>query len=178
MLQVVPGAMPPGAGYWTYLVPLIVIAVVILRNARARKLSVERLWISPAIIMTMAILAFSRNPPPGPMGVALDVAAVALGAALGWWRGRASTFTIDPETHVITSKVSALGMLLILAIFGLRYLLRGAVAGESSMLHVSAAEATDSFLLLAVGVVSAQRLEWWIRARRMIDAARAARPTS
>lgn len=178
MLQISPGHLPPGSGYWTYLVPLIVVAFVILRNARARKLSVERLWISPAIIMLMAILAFSRNPPPGPVGLALDVAAVAVGGLLGWWRGRASAFTVDPQSHVVTSKVSPLGMLLILAIFGLRYVLRGAVVGESSLLHLTAAEATDSFLLLAVGVVSAQRLEWWIRARRMIDAARAAQPTS
>jgi len=174
MPQVTFGAMPPGAGYWTYLIPLIVVAVVILRNARARTLRVERLWISPAIIMLLAVLAFSHNPPPGPVGVALDLAAVALGGLLGWWRGRASTFTVDPATHVVTSKVSPLGMLLILGIFGLRYLLRGAVAGESSMLHLTAAEATDSFLLLAVGVVSAQRLEWWIRARRMIADSRSA----
>lgn len=168
------GAMPPGAGYWTYVVPLMVIGIVILRNARARKLRIERLWISPAIIMVMAILAFSQNPPPGLIGLLLDVVAVALGGLLGWWRGRASTFTIDPQTHVVTSKVSPLGMMLILRIFAVRYLLRGAVSGESSFLHLSAAEATDSFLLLAVGVVSAQRLEWWIRARRMIAAARAA----
>lgn len=173
MFQVSPGAMPPGAGYWTYLIPLIVVGVVILRNARERKIRVERLWISPLIIMGMAILAFSQNPPPGPIGLVLDVAAVGLGALLGWWRGRASRFSVDPRTHVVTSRVSPVGMLLILAIFGLRYLLRGAVSGEASLLHLSAAEATDSFLLLAVGVVSAQRLEWWIRARKMIAEARA-----
>jgi len=166
--------IPQDAGYWTYLVPLIIVGIVILRNSRARTLKIERLWISPAIIMLMAILAFSHNPPPGPIGLALDIGAVALGALLGWWRGRASTFTVDPETHVVTSRVSPFGMLLILGIFGLRYLLRGALSGEASVLHVTAAEATDSFLLLAVGVVSAQRLEWWIRARKMIDAAKRA----
>jgi len=166
--------IPVGGGYWTYLVPLIILGVVIVRNSRARTLKIERLWISPAIIMLMAILAFSQNPPPGLLGVALDVAAIALGAVLGWWRGRASTFTVDPATHVVTSRVSPLGMLLILGVFGLRYLLRGAVAGEASVLHVTAAEVTDSFLLLAVGLVSAQRLEWWIRARRMIDEAKRA----
>ncbi|MBU1377935.1 MAG: DUF1453 family protein [Alphaproteobacteria bacterium] len=167
------GAMPSGGGYWTYLIPLIVIAIVILRNARERKVRIERLWISPLIIMVMAILAFSQNPPPGPIGLVMDVVAIGLGGLLGWWRGRASNFTIDPQTHVVTSKVSPLGMLLILGIFALRYLLRGAVSGEASLLHLTAAEATDSFLLLAVGVVSAQRLEWWIRARKMIADARA-----
>jgi hypothetical protein len=174
MPQVSLAAAPGGAGYWTYLIPLIVIGFVILRNSRERKVRVERLWISPLIIMLMAILAFSQNPPPGPIGVVLDIVAVGLGALLGWWRGRASTFTVDPTTHVVSSKVSPFGMLLILGIFGLRYLLRGAVSGEASILHLTAAEATDGFLLLAVGVVSAQRLEWWIRARRMIAEARAA----
>ncbi|MBI1198151.1 MAG: DUF1453 family protein [Phenylobacterium sp.] len=165
--------VPTGAGYLTYLVPLLVVGLVILRNARARKLRVERLWISPMVIMLMAILAFSQSPPPSALGLALDVAAVGLGALLGWWRGRASRFTIDPQTHVVTSKVSPLGMLLILGIFGLRYLLRGVMDGQASTLHLTAAEATDSFLLLAVGLVSAQRLEWWVRARRMIAEAKA-----
>jgi hypothetical protein len=163
-----------GAGYLTYLIPLVVVGLVILRNSRARTVRVERLWIPPAIIMLMAILAFSQNPPPGPVGLALDVAAVGVGAVLGWWRGRASRFTVDPQTHVVTSKVSPVGMLLILGVFALRYVLRGMLSGQSSALHLSAAEATDSFLLLAVGLVSAQRLEWWIRARRMIAEARAA----
>ena len=166
--------IPEGAGVWTYLIPLLVVGVVILRNSRARTLRFERLWISPAIIMLLAILAFSQNPPPGTIGLTLDVAAVAVGALLGWWRGRASRFTVDPQTHVVTSKVSPAGMLLILGVFALRYLLRSMLGGEWSALHLSAAEATDGFLLLAVGVVSAQRLEWWIRARRMIAEARAA----
>ena len=162
------------AGVLTYLIPLLVMAMVILRNARARTLRVERLWISPLIVMLATVLAFSQNPPPGPIGLALDLGAVALGGLLGWWRGRASRFTVDPETRVVTSKVSPAGMLLLLGIFAVRYLLRSLLGGESSALHLTAAEATDSFLLLAVGVVSAQRLEWWIRARRMIAEARAA----
>ncbi len=169
-----PGDLPHGSASWSLLIPLIVIVMVILRNARARKLKVERLWISPLIVMLLTIFAFSANPPPGPMGVALDIVAVGMGALLGWWRGRASTFTVDPVTHEVTSRVSPLGMLLILAIFGLRYVLRMFLGDGASTLHLTATEITDSFLLLAVGVVSAQRLEWWIRARRMIAEAKAA----
>lgn len=64
-------------------------------------------------------------------------------------------------------------MLLILGIFALRYILRSVLGSEASVLHLTAAEITDSFLLLAVGVVTTQRLEWWIRARRMISDAKA-----
>jgi hypothetical protein len=167
----------PAAGgapaYLTYLIPLVVIGLVILRNSRERRIRIERLWIAPAMVMLMTILAFSANPPPGPVGLGLDIAAVCVGGFLGWWRARASVFTIDPETHVITSKVSPWGMFLILGIFALRYVIRSVMAGgAASAMHVSAAEATDSFLLLAVGVVSAQRIEWLIRARKLLAEAR------
>jgi hypothetical protein len=75
---------------------------------------------------------------------------------------------------VITSKVSPLGMLLILAIFGVRYLVRMVAPSEASVLHVTALDITDSFLLMAVGLVAAQRIEWLIRARRMLAEARSA----
>ncbi|WP_293901155.1 CcdC protein domain-containing protein [Phenylobacterium sp.] len=164
--------VPPGAGVWTYLAPIIIIGVVILRNSRARTLRIERLWVTPAIVMAMTLLAFSQSPPPGPLGIALDVGAVAVGGFLGWWRGRASHFTVNPGTHVVTSRVSAWGMLLILGIFALRYIVRYALQGEASTLHISANDLADSFLVLAVGVVSAQRIEWLIRARKLIAGAR------
>lgn len=167
--------MPQGVALWTYLIPLVFLAIVILRNSRPRTLRIERLWISPAIVVTLTVWAFSMSPAPSLLGLGIDAAAVTVGAALGWWRARASRFTIDPATHVITSKVSPWGMLLILGIFALRYVLRGVMSGEASTLHVSAIEITDSFLLLAVGLVSAQRIEWLIRARRLLSQARAAR---
>ncbi|MBW8814556.1 MAG: DUF1453 family protein [Caulobacterales bacterium] len=167
--------LPPGAPAWTYLIPVVVLGLVILRNSRARTLRVERLWISPLIVVAICGMALYASPVPGPVGLAVDALALGLGVALGWWRGRASTFTVDPQTHVVTSKVSPLGMLLILGIVALRYGLRSAMAGGASALHVSAAEFADSFLLLAMGVVCAQRIEWYIRARKMINAARAAK---
>ena len=165
---------PANAQLWTNLVPLIFLGIVILRNSRARTLRIERLWITPAIVMTLTVLTFVASPPPTPVGIVMDFVALALGAGLGWWRARASRFTVDPETHVITSKVSPVGMLLILGIFAARYLLRSLLTADSTVLHVSAIEAGDSFLILAVGLVSAQRLEWLVRARRMLAAARAA----
>lgn len=173
MLPLSPEGPTFGPETWSYLIPLLVIGLVILRNSRARTLKVERLWISPAILTALTLAVFATNPPPGLLGVGVDILAVGLGALLGWWRGRASRFTIDPETHVVTSRVSPIGMLLILGIFALRYILRSVLGSEASVLHLTAAEITDSFLLLAVGVVTTQRLEWWIRARRMISEAKA-----
>lgn len=166
--------IPQGAALWTNLIPLILLGVVILRNSRARRLRLERLWISPTIVIALTAWTFSQSPMPSALGLAIDIMALGLGALLGWWRARASRFTIDPQTHVITSKVSPVGMLLILGIFALRYLVRSFATNEASVLHVSAIEITDSFLLLAVGLVSAQRIEWLIRARRLLAEARAA----
>lgn len=166
--------VPPGAPAWVNLIPLAVLALVLLRNSRARKLRIERLWLVPVMMSLVTILVFVNSPPPSPVGIGMDLAAVALGVGLGWWRARASTFTIDPATHEITSRVSILGILLIAGIFTARYLLRAFLTSDSSLLHVSAIEASDSFLLLAVGLVSAQRIEWLIRARRMLAEARAA----
>jgi hypothetical protein len=168
-------AQHPGTPPWVYLVAIVVLGLMILRNSRARRLKVERLWISPLIVAGLCALAIAASPVPGPVGLAVDALALGLGVALGWWRGRATTFTVDPQTHVVTSQVSPLGMLLILAIVAVRYALRSALGVGASSLHVSAAEFTDSFLLLAIGVVCAQRAEWYIRARRMIEAARTAR---
>ena len=164
---------PANAQLWSNLVPLLFLGLVILRNSRARTLRIERLWISPAVVIAMTVLTFAASPPPTPVGIAMDFVALALGAGLGWWRARASRFTVDPETHIITSKVSAAGMFLILGIFAARYVLHGLLASDATVLHISAIEASDSFLILAVGLVSAQRIEWLIRARRMLAAARA-----
>ena len=163
-----------GGGGWTLLMPLLIVALILLRNAWRRTLKIERLWINPAILALMAVAAIAAAPPTTPNAIEFDVVALILGGVLGWWRGRASRFTIDPETHVVTSKVSPWGMLLILGIFALRYGLRYFLGDQSTALHVTAADLTDAFLLLAVGVVSVQRIEWFIRARKMIAEAKAA----
>jgi hypothetical protein len=166
---------PQGQGEaLTYLIPIAVIGLVILRNARARTLRMERLWIGPLLIVLLAGAGIAAAPPRTEAAIVVDIVALAFGAVLGWWRGRASRFTVDPETHVVTSRVSPWGMVLILAIFALRYGLRSFLGGGATVLHLAAADLADAFLLLALGVVCAQRIEWFIRARRMIAEARAA----
>ncbi len=167
---------PAEMGAWTYLIPVLVIGVVILRNVRERRVRVERLWIGPALLLLLTGYTLSIQPPSNWSALMIDVAALVVGGFLGWWRGRASKFTVDAETHRITSRVSPLGMLLILAIFGLRYLLRAFAQDEATVLHVTPTDLADAFLVLAVGVVAVQRGEWFVRARKMIAESKAARP--
>src|SRR6516165_2159760 len=117
------GAQAP-TGPWVYLIPLIAVAMIVLRNAGERRLKVERLWISPVLFLALTALTLARQSPPGPALLALEAGALGLGAFAGWWRGRLTHITVDPATHALTSKTSPLGMLLILALFAVRYGLR------------------------------------------------------
>lgn len=169
---------PPNAPYWTYMVPLVAIALVILRNTRARRLRVETLWIMPVMILVLVALSFSQQRLPSPLMLAIDLAALAVGALLGWWRARFTHITVDPATHQLTSRASPIGMLLILAIFAVRYGIRMYAAENANTLHVSVTAVADAALIISVGLVCAQRLEIALRATRLLNEARAGGPTS
>ncbi|HSV04307.1 MAG TPA: hypothetical protein VLI41_14000 [Phenylobacterium sp.] len=164
-----PPSLPPAA----YLVPLVVIGLVILRNARARQLKIERMWVTPAILLALTALTFVQQGPPSAASLELDAAALIVGALLGWWRGRFTRIAVDPATQALTSQTSPIGMLLILAVFALRYGLRAYAAANAGALDLPINDLTDAFLLLAVGLVCAQRLEMALRASRLLKEARA-----
>jgi hypothetical protein len=165
---------PPNAPAWTLAIPLVVIAPVILRNSRARHLRIETLWISPVLILAAAAALFSQQGMPSPMVLGIDIAALAAGAALGWWRARFTNITVDPATHELTSQASPVGMLVVLAIFALRYGIRMYAAQSASSLGISANAIADAALVVSVGLVCAQRLEIALRATRLLNEARAA----
>jgi hypothetical protein len=110
--------------------------------------------------------------------IALDAACLAVGAVLGWWRGRLTHIAVDPQTHQLTSRTSPVGMLLILGIFALRYGLRAFAAEGAGNLHMSVTAVADAALVITVGLVCAQRLEIALRATRLLNEARAAKSAS
>jgi len=165
---------PPPAGAATLVVPLIVVALVVLRNLRARRLRVETLWIGPVMILALVGLALSQEGVPSPAMLALDLAALAVGALLGWWRARFTKITVDPQTHQLTSQASPVGMLVILGIFALRYGLRYYAMQNANALPLPVNGIADAALVISVGLVCAQRLEIALRATRLLNEARAA----
>jgi hypothetical protein len=169
---------PANAPTWTYFIPLVMIALVILRNSRARRLRIETLWIAPVVIMALVGLSFSQQGMPSPLMLAIDIAALAAGAGLGWWRARFTHISVDPETHDLTSRASPVGMMVILAVFALRYVIRMYAAQNANALGVSANAIADAALVISVGLVCAQRLEIALRATRLLNEARAGGPTS
>jgi hypothetical protein len=168
-------ATPPSMGYWTYLIPLIVFAIVILRNSQARRLRVETLWIAPVMILVLVGLSLSQAGVPTAGMMAIYLLALGLGAALGWWRARFTTIAVDPETHQLTSRASPIGMIVVLGIFAIRYGLRMYALQDAETLHMPVNAVADAALVLTVGLVCAQRLEIALRASRLLAAARAAR---
>ncbi len=167
-----------GASLASYLVPLGVVAVIIvLRNSRPRKLKIERLWVTPAIYLILMASALAEAPPPlTPISIAILVGAFAIGAAIGWQRARFTQIHIHPETHDLTSRSSPIGILFIFAILLVRYAARDLLAGNAKLLHLPIVAITDGFLLLAIGMLTTQRLEVWQRASRMLADAKAAAP--
>jgi uncharacterized membrane protein SirB2 len=164
---------------WATLLPVaIAFGLVILRNSRSRRLRIEAMWVAPVIIVAMIGLALYAEQSRGmldltPVGIALDMAGVVLGAALGWWRARFTNITINPETHELTSRASPIGMVVILAILVLRTVVRTYAAENAGALGHWGPPLADALLLMSVGLVCAQRLELYTRASRMLAEARA-----
>jgi hypothetical protein len=169
---------PANAPAWTYLIPVVVFGLVILRNSRARRLRIESLWIAPVIILILVGLSISQQGIPTPLMMGVDLAALAVGAGIGWWRARFTHITVNPETHELTSKASPVGMIVILAVFAVRYGIRMYAAENATSMGVSANDVADAALVISVGLVCAQRLEIALRATRLLNEARAGGPTS
>jgi hypothetical protein len=125
--------------------------------------------------MLLVGLALSQEGMPTPGFLALDILALAAGALLGWWRARFTKITVDPDSHQLTSQASPIGMLVLLAVFGVRYFLRVYAAQNAGSLHIPVNAVADAALVISVGLVCAQRLEIALRASRLLAEARAAK---
>ncbi|MBU3079292.1 CcdC protein domain-containing protein [Sphingomonas quercus] len=158
-----------------YVVPafavLLVLALRIRRMGRPRRLRLERLWIVPTLYGVIAAAVIAARPPGAPgwlmMGVALLV-----GGAIGWQRGRTMHVEIDPETHQLSERASPAAMLLLVALIAVRAGLR-AVAGQAEAWHVDAVTVADVLLAFALGMLAMTRVEMGLRARRLLEEARA-----
>ncbi|MDP1025811.1 DUF1453 family protein [Sphingomonas sp. KR1UV-12] len=146
---------------------LLVMALRWRRTGRAVPLKLERLWILPAILTLAVVATFATMPPHG-LGWLFCLIAAGLGAALGWQRGRMMHIAVDPETHQLSQTSSPAALVLILAIVVLR---QAARAGGAAWLHLDALALSDMLLALAFGLVVAQRVEMYLRARRLLRAA-------
>jgi len=168
---------PSGGSSFGALVPIaIVVGVILLRNSRPRRLRIETLWIFPVVYVLLLASSLAAAPPPvTPVSIGLLLLGFVLGAAIGWQRGRFTRIDIHPETHDLTSRQSAIGLVFIFAIFAVRYGARDFLAANAASLHLPVIAALDAFFVLAIAMLSVQRLELWIRASKMLAEAKAAK---
>lgn len=154
----------------TFLLPFVVIAVVMTlrmrRMATVRPLKLTSLWIAPAIYAVIAGLVFASTPPATPMVWTACAAALAVGAALGWQRGRMMHISVDPETGTLRQKASFAAMAFLLVLIAVRTAARE--AAQAGGLPVDIKALTDVLIALALGLLTIQRVEMYLRAKRLL----------
>ncbi len=163
-------------GWLPTLMPIGIVALVVAlrwwRGQKMRRLRLETMWVLPALFTLVAAMLFSTMPPTG-WGWAICVVALAIGLVLGWQRGRLMRIEIDPATHRINHRPSPAALLFIVALLVVRTGIRQAMAhGGASMLHLNAATLTDALMAMGWGLIVAQRVEMFLRARVLLAAVR------
>ena len=161
-----------GGNWLTALLPFVIIAAVVALRFRSmnreRPLNVGTLWIVPIVYLGLiGSMLFALPPTAG--GWSLLLAGVAAGVVLGWHRGKLIRIERNPQTGQLMQRASPLAMLLLVALIvvklGARTFFGDAQAaqpGSGAMLM------TDAFIGFALGLLSATRLELYLRARRIL----------
>lgn len=162
-----------------YAIPGTIIAVVLFFRlcsvGKARRLRLERLWILPAFYAAIVGFVFWSAPPHGAIWLWCLVA-LGVGAALGWWRGKLMHVAVDPETHELSQTVSPAALIFIVALIAIRSGSRAMAVQMAGPGHAGLMAATDILMAFALGFIAFQRIEIFLRARRMLAEARAKRP--
>lgn len=161
-----------------YAIPGMVILVVLFFRLRsvgkARRLRLERLWILPAFYAAIVGFVFWSVPPHGAIWLWCALA-LGIGGGLGWWRGKLMRVAVDPETHELSQTVSPAALIFIVALIVVRIGSRAMAVQMAGPGPSGLMAATDILMAFALGFITFQRVEIFIRARRMLAEARARR---
>jgi len=152
----------------TIAVIVVVMALRMRRMGQMRPLKLETLWIVPALYLAVAALMFWQLPSRGWVAIA-SAAGLAVGAAVGWQRGKMMHIHVDPETHALNQKASPAAMFFLIGLIVVRSGAR-AVLGESG--GVSPAMLTDPLIAFALGMFTLTRIEMYLRAKRLLGEVR------
>jgi hypothetical protein len=168
------GAPKPLVTYVIMAVMLVVVLGLRMRSVgRERPLKVGRLWIVPAIYLAVAATFFALTPPAQPLEWGLSLVALVVGAALGWQRGRLIHIAVDPATEEVRMKQSMTGFLFIVVLVALKMGMRSMPGfGKDGLFHMSPQGLTDILVALMLGLLGMQRVEMFLRARRLLGEAR------
>lgn len=148
----------------------VALIIVLLRNRRKRTLRPHLLWVMPLLVTTaigFGLWANTQHPHFGPFAWIAFVAALTLGGVAGWQRGRTITIEKEPDGS-LKAQASPLGLILIIGLVAARAGLREVMEANAAAWHLDAVVVTDAFMLFAIGMIVAQRVELYIRARRIL----------
>jgi membrane protein CcdC involved in cytochrome C biogenesis len=147
---------------------VVIIALRMRRMGKMRPLNLGSLWVVPAVYLIVAALMFVQLPPTTGVAIASAIALL-VGAAIGWQRGKMMHIHVDPETHALNQKASPAAMVFLVALIIVRMAARGIIGEEGG---VSPAMLTDPLVMFALGMFTLQRVEMYLRAKRLLEEAR------
>lgn len=155
--------------------PLIALPLLVLRNRRPRTLNLQWMWVMPVLIvplMALAVWGMSMDPsrdhrPFDAVSWVILAVGAALGCVAGWWRGRMTTIEKHPD-GTLKAQASPIGLLLIVALLFGRRALDAWLEPHAIGWGLNALAIADAFLLFVAGMVVAQRIEMFIRARGIL----------
>jgi membrane protein CcdC involved in cytochrome C biogenesis len=152
----------------TIAIIVVIMALRMRRMSAMRPLRLGGLWIVPAIYLVVAALMFVQLPPTGWVAIA-SAAGLLIGAGVGWQRGKMMHIHVDPETHALNQKASPAAMFFLIALIVVRM---GAKSVLGQQGGISPAMLTDPLIAFALGMFALQRVEMYLRAKRLLEEAR------
>jgi len=166
---------------FNYLPLVIALLIVLRRSGRAKKVRVERAWLTPILAILGVWATLSREPLPGGVALAILVGAAAIGIGAGYYRALHIELSLDPETGQVMSKATPFGTILIAVFlvmrFGLDYAFNGGwQPGPPRFVMpppqhgVDVLRLADAALIFSTAMTIAQRVEILRRAHTLLTA--------
>lgn len=157
---------------------LIVLPILYLRvrrMARTRELKPGMLFVFPAVVVVLAVLALFAPQPgqgnPGPLTPeqwAWLGLAVLLGAAAGWYFGRIIAIEVHPEKGTLMAKGSAAAVMVIVVLVVVKLGLQPFLAMEGSSLNLDVRVITDASIIFSAALFVVRALEMYLRAKNVM----------
>jgi hypothetical protein len=109
-----------------YIVPVLVVALLARRLIRntPRKVKTSRMFVLPGIVAIATVMTLYSTGVPGVLWIGVYAVALIAGAAVGFLSAHHQEFALDYETGEITSKATPIGSALVVALFGMRFVLK------------------------------------------------------
>lgn len=150
------------------------LVMVLLRNRAPRTLRPQYLWITPVVIVALMSLAIRgtsmapgvRHAPFGAIDWLVMAFGLVLGGVAGWWRGKMTTIEKHPD-GTLKAQASPIGLILIIGLMLGRRALSAWLEPHAAGLGLNGLAVADAFLVFVIGMIVVQRIEMFIRARKV-----------